>query len=185
MSRLSAFDLNSWIDRNAEHLKPPVGNKHLIDENTDMVIMIIGGGNQRTDYHDDPVEEFFYQLRGDMMLKVNDRGQFYDVPIREGEVFYLPPHVHHSPQRPNKDSVGLVVEGNREPGDKDAFDWFCFECGTSVHRVELLLGDIVADLPPLFNSFYEDEQARTCPNCQAMHPGKNVPAGWVNLNSVN
>ena len=65
-----------------------------------MVIMIVGGPNSRVDFHDDPVEEFFYQLRGDMCLKIAEDGKIYDVPIREGEVFVLPPHVRHSPQRP-------------------------------------------------------------------------------------
>ena len=26
---------------------------------------------------------------------------------------------------------------------------------------------------------YEDEQARTCPNCGTIHPGKEPPEGWV------
>ena len=30
-----------------------------------------------------------------MLLKVVDNGDFYDIPIREGEVFLLPPHVRH------------------------------------------------------------------------------------------
>jgi hypothetical protein len=31
------------------------------------------------------VEEFFYQLKGDMVLKIVENGTFYEVPIREGE----------------------------------------------------------------------------------------------------
>ena len=62
------------------------------------------------------MEEFFYQLKGDMVLKVHDEGKFYDVPIREGEVFLLPAHVRHSPQRPQKGSIGLVVEPARPLG---------------------------------------------------------------------
>jgi 3-hydroxyanthranilate 3,4-dioxygenase len=42
------------------------------------MVTVVGGPNQRTDFHDDPVEEFFYQLRGDMMLKVVDGGKHYD-----------------------------------------------------------------------------------------------------------
>ena len=77
-----------------------------------MTVQVVGGPNERADYHDDPVEEFFYQLKGNMVLKVGDNGNFYDVPIKEGEVFLLPPHVRHSPQRP-AGSIGLVVEPNR------------------------------------------------------------------------
>ena len=100
---------------------------------------------------------------------------------REGEVFFLPKHVRHSPQRPMEGSVGLVIEPKRPPGEKDAFEWYCFECGSLVHRVEVLLQSIVDDLPPLYEAFYADEEARTCPDCGAKHPGKDVPEGWVTL----
>ncbi len=90
--RLQAFNFQKWIDENQHLLKPPVGNKKVFEDG-DMTVQVVGGPNERTDYHDDPVEEFFYQLKGDMVLKVVDNGKFYDVPIREGEVFLLPPHV--------------------------------------------------------------------------------------------
>jgi len=34
--------------------------------------------------------------------------------------------------------------------------------------------DIVTDLPPIFNAFYESEQARTCPSCGTLHPGQGA-----------
>ena len=109
--RLQAFNFKKWIDENEHLLKPPVGNKKVFEDG-DMTVQVVGGPNERADYHDDPVEEFFYQLKGDMVLKVGDNGNFYDVPIKEGEVFLLPPHVRHSPQRP-AGSIGLVVEPKR------------------------------------------------------------------------
>ena len=111
MSKLAAFNFQDWIEEHRHLLKPPVGNKQ-IWEDTDMMAFVVGGPNKRTDYHDDPVEEFFYQLEGDMVLKIFDGGEFYDVPIREGEVFFLPKHVRHSPQRPMEGSVGLVIGGH-------------------------------------------------------------------------
>ncbi|MGI9422490.1 MAG: 3-hydroxyanthranilate 3,4-dioxygenase [Hyphomicrobiaceae bacterium] len=177
--RFSPFNFPKWIEENQHVLKPPVANKQLFDTKTDMVVMIVGGPNQRVDFHDDPVEEFFYQLRGDMVLKIAENGEIYDVPIREGEVFLLPPHARHSPQRPVEGSIGLVVEGTRRPEEKDGFEWFCFDCGSLVHRVEVTVTDIVADLPPLFEAFYADETARTCSSCKAIHPGKEPPANWV------
>ena len=175
------FNFEKWIEENQSYLKPPVGNKHLFDEKTNMIVMVVGGPNQRVDFHDDPVEEFFYQVRGDMLLKVAEGGTIYDIPIREGEVFFLPPHVRHSPQRPVPGSVGLVVEGARADGQLDGFEWFCFECGAMVHRVELVMKDIVKDLPPLFQSFYESDSNRTCDACGAKHPGKEPPSGWVEI----
>ncbi len=178
--RLQPFDFRRWIDAHRELLRPPVGNK-LVFEEAGMTVMVVGGPNRRVDFHDDPVEEFFYQLEGDMVLKIAENGHIYDVPIRAGEVFLLPPHIRHSPQRPMPGSVGLVVEAPRSGGMQDGFEWFCFECGGLVHRVELPVANIVTDLPPLFEAFYADEAARTCPECGALHPGREPPPGWAEL----
>jgi 3-hydroxyanthranilate 3,4-dioxygenase len=86
--RLHAFNFQHWIKEHQHLLKPPVGNKKVFEDG-EMTVQVVGGPNERTDYHDDPVEEFFYQLKGDMVLKVADNGNFYDVPIREGDVFLL------------------------------------------------------------------------------------------------
>jgi 3-hydroxyanthranilate 3,4-dioxygenase len=174
------FNFMKWVEEHRHLLKPPVGNKMLFT-GTNMIAMVVGGPNSRVDFHDDPVEEFFYQIQGDMILKIADRGKIYDVKIKEGEVFMLPPHVRHSPQRPVPGSLGLVVEGNRRAGDIDGFEWFCFECGSLVHRVEVELKDIVKDLPPLYDAFYSSVEARTCKACGAVHPGKTPPEGWVRM----
>ncbi|MGO8914629.1 MAG: 3-hydroxyanthranilate 3,4-dioxygenase [Stellaceae bacterium] len=178
--RFAPFNFQRWLADNASLLKPPVSNR-LVFENTGMVVQVIGGPNQRVDFHDDPVEEFFYQLKGDMVLKIAEDGRIIDVPIREGEVLLIPPHTRHSPQRPVPGSLGLVVESARRPGELDAFEWFCFGCGGLVHRVEVTVTNIVTDLPPLFAAFYADTAARTCGACGAIHPGKEPPPGWVKL----
>lgn len=177
---LKAFNFKKWIDEHQHLLKPPVGNK-LVYEDATMVVQVVGGPNQRVDFHDDPVEEFFYQLKGDMILKVADGGKIFDVPIREGDILMIPAHLRHSPQRPVPGSVGLVVEGTRQPDQKDGFEWYCFDCGGLVHRIEVTVKNIVTDLPPLYTAFYADEKARTCPHCGALHPGKQPPKGWICL----
>lgn len=116
-----------------------------------------------------------------MVLKVVEGAEHYDVPIRQGEIFLLPAHVRHSPQRPQEGSIGLVVEPKRPPGEKDGFEWYCFECRSLVHRAEVILTSIVRDLPPLFERFYRDEELRTCMHCAAVHPGKLPPEGWAQL----
>ena len=179
-TRLRAFNFAEWIDDNRHLLKPPVGNRQVFAD-ADLMVTVVGGPNERTDFHDDPVEEFFYQLEGDMVLKVIEDGVHYDVKIREGEIFLLPAHVRHSPQRPQAGSIGLVVEPKRPEGAKDALEWYCFECESLVHRAELILNSIVDDLPPVYESFYRSPVLRTCDNCGAVHPGKEPPAGWVRL----
>ncbi len=171
------FNFQRWLADNAALLKPPVSNK-LVFENTGMVVQVIGGPNQRVDFHDDPVEEFFYQLKGDMVLKIAEAGRILDVPIREGEVLLIPPHTRHSPQRPVPGSLGLVVESARRPDELDAFEWFCFDCGALVHRVELAVSNIVTDLPPLFAAFYADPAARPAgPAAPSIPARSRRPAG--------
>src|SRR6185503_12502058 len=140
-------------------------------EAEDLIVQVIGGPNARTDYHDDPYEEFFYQLRGDIVLKVIEEGRPRDVPIRQGEILLVPGRVRHSPQRP-AGSVGLVVEKVRPRGVDDGFEWYCSACHFLLHRVEVNVQNIVADLPPLFDAFYATTEKRTCRSCGQLHPGK-------------
>ncbi len=181
---LKPFNFSKWIEDHADKLRPPVGNQ-LLHKEGDMIVMVVGGPNTRMDFHDDPVEEWFFQQKGDMMLKIADRGKIYDVPVREGEVFMLPAHVRHAPQRPQEGSVGIVVEAPRQPGMVEGFEWFCFECEHRVHRAEVALDGpdgIVSQLPIIFEAYHNSIEARTCPNCGAIHPGKGKPPeGWVQL----
>ena len=169
------LNFSRWIDDHRDKLRPPVGNAQ-VWEDGDFIVTVVGGPNLRTDYHDDPLEEFFYQLKGDMVLRILEDGRPRDMPIREGDIFLLPPHVRHSPQRP-ADSLGLVIEYRRPPGQIDAFEWYCLECNALVHRVEVQLQSIVRDLPPLFARFYDDVSLRRCAACGAVHPGKDAAAG--------
>ena len=175
------FNLKAWLDENRQFLKPPVSNRMLFDDKSGIIVQIIGGGNRRTDFHVDPAQEFFYQIKGDMILKVHDGAGAKDIRIREGDVFLLPADLPHSPQRPDPDSIGLVIEGAREAGMIDAFEWYCFNCGAKVARVEIELTDIVKDLPPLFEAFYADQEHRTCRQCGELHPGSQPPSNWAKL----
>jgi len=157
------INFKNWIEENRYLLKPPVGNK-MVYEDGDFMIMVVGGPNSRKDYHVDPVEEFFYQLEGDMLLKIMDGGKRVDVPIKEGEIFLLPKNVPHSPQR-IENTVGLVVEYQREEGALDAFQWYCDECDEMLHEVTLDLENIVTQLPPLFDAYWKNMDARTCESC--------------------
>jgi 3-hydroxyanthranilate 3,4-dioxygenase len=166
------FNLNGWIDEHRDLLKPPVGNAQIYAD-SDFMVTVVGGPNQRTDYHDDPSEELFFQIQGDMVLRIWENGGPRDVPIREGEMLLLPPHVRHSPQRPIAGSIGLVVESQRHDGAKDAFEWYCPRCSSLIHRAEVLLKSIVDDLPPVFASFYNIETNHTC-TCGWVHPGRGA-----------
>ena len=75
---LKAFNFQAWIDENKEKFKPPVGNAQ-VWEDGEMMVTVVGGPNNRRDYHDDPTEEFFYQLKGDIFLRIDgDSGKAAD-----------------------------------------------------------------------------------------------------------
>ena len=163
MERLQSLNFKRWIDENRHLLKPPVGNKRVFHDG-DFVIMVVGGPNARKDYHVDPGQEFFYQLEGDMVLKTIQDGKPVDVPIRAGELLLLPANVPHSPQR-FANTVGLVVERQRRPGELDGFQWYCESCGNLLHEEFIELTDIETQLPPLFERFYSGLAHRTCSRC--------------------
>jgi len=173
---LKAFNFQGWIDANREKFKPPVGNAQ-VWEDGEMMVTVVGGPNNRNDYHDDPTEEFFYQLKGDIFLRLMpEQGKPpVEVPIKEGEIFLLPKHLPHSPQRLNPGTIGLVVEMPRPAGEKDGFEWYCEKCHHRVYRAEVLLKSIVRDLPPLFEKFHQNAELRKCANCGTIHPGKQAP----------
>jgi len=168
MQPLSPLNLRHWIDAHRAELRPPVCNKQVFEQG-EFIIMVVGGPNARQDYHDDPADEFFHQLEGDMLLRTVQDGRRVDVPIREGEVLLLPAHVPHSPQR-YAGTVGLVVERKRRPGEVDGFLWFCERCGHPLYSEYLQVTDIEAQLPPVFERFWSDPAHTVCRQCgSVMH----------------
>jgi 3-hydroxyanthranilate 3,4-dioxygenase len=163
MRTLRAFNFKQWIDEHRHLLKPPVGNKQVFRD-SEFIIMVVGGPNSRKDFHVDPGEEFFYQLEGDMNLETIQDGKRVGVPIREGEIFLLPPNMPHSPQR-RANTVGLVIERERRAGERDGFQWYCENCDTRLHEEFIELTDIEKQLPPVFERFFGNLQHRTCKQC--------------------
>jgi 3-hydroxyanthranilate 3,4-dioxygenase len=165
-----SLDFPAWLRENAHRLKPPVGNAQVFAD-TDFIVTVVGGPNRRTDFHDDPYEEFFWQFRGDAWLDTIEDGRRARIELREGAMLVLPPHVRHSPQRPEPDSRCLVIERARPEGVLDGFEWYCPRCDALLHRVEVQLKSIVKDLPPLFEAFYASPEKRACRSCGSVHPG--------------
>ncbi len=164
MALTPPFNFKKWIDDNRHLLKPPVGNQQVFKGNDDFIIMVVGGPNSRKDYHYEEGEEFFYQLEGDIVLKVIDEGVPKDITIKEGEIFLLPPKVPHSPRRP-ANTIGLVVERYRRPGEKDGFIWHCENCSHLLYEEYVELTDIVNQLPPIMDRFWNNPEHTTCKNC--------------------
>ncbi len=159
------FNMHQWIEDNRQFLQPPVGNKQVYLNNEDYIVMVVGGPNGRKDYHFEDGEELFYQFKGDIILKIiNERGEPEDIPIREGEMFLLPPRIPHSLQRP-AGTVGLVIERYRKKGELDKLMWFCENCNQKLHEDSFEMTDIVNQLPVVIRNYMEDENKRTCKKC--------------------
>jgi 3-hydroxyanthranilate 3,4-dioxygenase len=158
---ISPLKLQGWIDAHRDQLKPPVANKCIADG--DFIVMIVGGPNRRSDFHVDEGPEFFYQLEGDMTLRLQLDG-VVDVPIRAGEIYYLPPRIPHSPQRaPN--SIGLVIERKRLPHELDGLQWYCSRCNHKLYEEFFVLDSIETQFPAVFRRYEDSLAHRTCQRC--------------------
>lgn len=162
-----AFNLNQWIDAHRHLLKPPVANKCIVDG--DFIVMIVGGPNARTDYHVEEGPEFFYQLEGEMVLRIQEDGAARDIPIKAGDMFYLPPKVPHSPQR-MAGGIGLVIERKRLTHELDGLQWYCEQCNHQLHEVFFPLTNIETQFAAVFDDFYRDLNKRTCGQCGHINP---------------
>ena len=166
MVRAIPCNLTAWIEEHRHLLKPPVGNR-MVWKDTEFLVMIVGGPNRRKDYHIEDGEEFFYQIEGDITVRVMEDGQPRDIAIREGEIFLLPAGVPHSPQRP-ENTVGMVIERVRKPGELDHLRWYCEACGEVLHDAAFQLEDLATQLKPIIEDFYGDESLRTCKSCDSV-----------------
>ena len=164
------INLNYWIENNREKLKPPVGTFALYDEGG-FLVMVIGGPNSRTDYHVNPSEELFFQVEGDIVVKVIDGDQFRDITIRQGEVFLLPSRVPHSPQRgPN--TIGLVVEFPKLRDEDHYLRWHCQSCKGLVHQETFKPQDLGKQIKEMLGHWRSDEGLRKCKGCGTVQEAK-------------
>jgi 3-hydroxyanthranilate 3,4-dioxygenase len=157
------FDLMGWIAANRHLMRPPVGNKYLYS-GKDFFIMIVAGPNARNDFHMTSSEEFFYQLKGDVTVRLREGNRIVDHRIREGEVFFIPPNVPHSPQR-GPDTLGLVVERRRPAGETEHLMFFCEKCEELVYDKEFDCKDIVEHFSRAMEEFWADPKLSTCKTC--------------------
>lgn len=166
------LNLQKWITQNWRHLKPPVSNRQFFRESKDAIVFVSGGPNTRNDYHVNPTEELFYQLKGDVAVRIRplDGSKPRDVIIREGETYLLPRWVPHRPQRP-AGTVGLIIEfprgvDKRGKPQLDGLQWYCPKCDHLVHDARFLLKKIDKDLGVVMNNFWNGPAARrTCRKC--------------------
>jgi len=168
VSMLKAFSLKGWVEEHRHLLKPPVGNQYLF-RGEDFFVMVVGGPNARNDFHITNSEEWFYQLEGDVMVRTREEGRIVDHRLREGDTFFIPANVPHSPQRP-PNTLGIVVERVRPPDEMEHLVFYCEKCQGLVCDIEFACKDIVEHFRDTMEAFWKDDKRRTCEKC-----GTKVP----------
>ena len=162
---LAPFNLQKWIDENRDLLKPPVSNKNLYKEAGDFIVMVVAGPNARKDYHYNEGEELFYQLEGDVNVRIQHEGKAKDIIVKEGEMFLLPANTPHSPAR-GENTIGLVIERVRTGTNlQDGLMWFCEQCNYPLHTYRFKVTNIENDFLPPFKEFYSSLDYRPCKSC--------------------
>ncbi|WP_445115526.1 3-hydroxyanthranilate 3,4-dioxygenase [Acinetobacter sp. WZC-1] len=170
-------NLKDWAENHSNLLAPPVCNAAVF-ENGDYFINMVGGPNFRTDFHDNPTEEIFYQMAGSAYVIIWDRNKFEKIVLKEGDIFVMPAHAQHSPQRPTP-GLCFLVEHKRPEQEDDRFNWYCSQCATLVYSDQQHVHDLVAQLPPVYRTFYNtSDEVRTCPSCGYIHAGKHANQ-WI------
>uniref|UniRef100_A0A3Q2PU97 3-hydroxyanthranilate 3,4-dioxygenase n=1 Tax=Fundulus heteroclitus TaxID=8078 RepID=A0A3Q2PU97_FUNHE len=150
--------VEKWIAENQNAFLPPVCNKLM--HFSQVLIMFVGGPNTRKDYHIEEGEELFYQLKGDMCLKVIENGKHKDVHIKEGEMFLLPARIPHSPQR-QANTVGLVVERRRLLTETDCLRYYVDNTTDILFERWFYCEDLGTQLVPIIKEFMASKQAKT------------------------
>jgi len=170
------FNLQAWIDTNLPQALGAIGNKEVF-KGADFIFQIIKGPNARNDFHIDPWDEIFFQIRGHIFVHVIEAGRERRVRINEGQLFLLPKHVYHSPRRP-PGSIGLVIERPRKPDELDGIAWFCPSCARKLHQVDFWCDDIERGLRDVIQAFNVNEALRTCKPCGAVLPDPTTIQPW-------
>ncbi|KZP07949.1 3-hydroxyanthranilic acid dioxygenase [Athelia psychrophila] len=185
MSLPPPINLPLWLSENGHLLRPPVNNFCLY-RGKDYIVMAVGGPNERNDYHINETEaskriimiilqEWFYQYKGGMLLRVVDDGAFRDIRIEEGAMFLLPTNTPHNPVR-FADTIGLVVERIRPEGSIDRVRWYCpnkaHNTLTIIREDSVHITDLGVQLKPIIQNWQNSEDVRKCKECGEVAPPK-------------
>ncbi|KAH8797750.1 3-hydroxyanthranilic acid dioxygenase [Xylogone sp. PMI_703] len=169
------ISLASWLDENRDRLRPPVGNMSIFTGN-DLFLQAIAGPNARNDYHINETEEWFYQLKGKLLLKiVENNDEFRDVEINEGEMFLLPGNTPHSPIR-EQHTIGLVMERQRKAKSIDRLRWYCPNASAHqnkpfiIREESFFCEDIAQNLKAIIEDWQTNEESRVCRVCGTVAP---------------
>lgn len=170
MKLFDTYSLKKWVEENRDDLDRPLMN-HKRVWNEDFIVMLFNGRTpqERSDFHINTSPEFFYQIEGEMFCRLIVDGEAQDHIVKEGEMFYIPPHVPHLNRR-GDGSIGLVIHQKRAPEALDTMVWYCNSCSTELHRYSYRYTELRENLKTHIRMFLGDEDLRTCKNCGDVFP---------------
>ena len=173
MANIAPVHLMRWIDEHKTLFSGPVANKEVFPE-SEFIYQTVRGPNARNDFHIDPGDEIFYQLKGDITVRCIDAdGKSRDITVREGEAMLCRAGTPHCPIRP-AGTWGLVIERKRRADERDGLAWFCDKCGATLHETTFSVTNIEVELLDVIKQFNASPALRMCRQCGAVLP---VPAG--------
>ena len=160
------INLTRWLEENEEHLQPPICNR-CIQKGEELMAMVVIGPNDRTDFHVNPTEEWFYQVKGRLELTIMETDAESQVSqsvkvLNEGDTFLLPALVPHRPRRLSA-SAGIVIERRRPPGSLDELRWYCEKCLAIIHEIAFTCSDMEEGLRRVVKEGWSGR--RLCPDC--------------------
>eukprot|EP00008_Paramoeba_atlantica_P013856 CAMPEP_0201497392 /NCGR_PEP_ID=MMETSP0151_2-20130828/65349_1 /ASSEMBLY_ACC=CAM_ASM_000257 /TAXON_ID=200890 /ORGANISM="Paramoeba atlantica, Strain 621/1 / CCAP 1560/9" /LENGTH=303 /DNA_ID=CAMNT_0047888045 /DNA_START=44 /DNA_END=955 /DNA_ORIENTATION=- len=160
-SLVEKYHVDQWCEKHKDSFDPPVCNKLM--HKKQLTVMFVGGPNSREDFHIEEGGEFFYQMKGNMELPTVQAGKRKLVKISEGEVFLLPSRIPHSPQRPEKGSLGLVVERERDKSELDCLRYYVdfATCNDVLWESYFHCSDLGTDLVPQVKAYQASEEFKT------------------------
>ncbi|KAG6817383.1 3-hydroxyanthranilate 3,4-dioxygenase 2 [Tephrocybe sp. NHM501043] len=114
------------------------------------------------------LQEWFYQHKGAMLLRIVDDGVFREMSIEEGEMFLLPANTPHNPVR-FANTIGLVVERIRPADSIDRLRWYCASSThtepTIIYEESFHVTDLGTQLKPVIERWMNNEELRQCKAC--------------------
>ncbi len=136
------------------------------------MVTVVGGPNARTDYHINPTEEFFFQLKGTVKVRIQHEGKPHDVVLPEEldlsfarqcaactdarPGYGRADHRAH-PQERHDGYASLVLRKVQQRPVRDR---------------PLSIEVLERDMPPVFDAYYSDPENQHCKKCGHINPGR-------------
>jgi 3-hydroxyanthranilate 3,4-dioxygenase len=174
MEGFPVLNLMKYVQENSQVWVSP--ERRRIVYNGDFIVFVTGGPATPENYHIYEGDEWFLQIKGDMVLHILVDGVPRRVDIREGEMYCNPGGIPHSPWR-TLGTVGVVIERRRKKGEIDHLQWHCYNCGEIVYKTDFIVADdFFGDFKdPAQRVYKASEEERTCKKCGSVYPTQMVP----------